>query len=91
MIATIAELETALSEMGATGIHVNFGPSASPLRRGQWFVNGSLRGEPLEQVRGETLCDALNALLGNCAPLDLVVKRGDVVAVKAPSLSELLV
>lgn len=95
LIGTIDELENALGQMMLKGVQLSFGPSASPLRQGQWFANASSAGEPLNQARGSTLSEALNALLGRCEPLDLVSEPSKPSAPPPPasptSLSSLLV
>lgn len=95
-ITSIAELEDALSAMGAS-VHVYFGASASPLRRGQWFANGTTRGGTIPQVLGHTLEEALNALLGRTESVDVIVTRADLKAAEeaaeaaaSTSLSDLL-
>ena len=70
-ISTIDELEAALGEMMLTGVQLNFGLSGSPLRKGQWFANtGS--GDGAVQVRGPTLRETLNALLGRAEAVDVI-------------------
>lgn len=95
-ITSIAELEDALSAMGVS-VHVYFGASASPLRRGQWFANGTTRTGAIPQVLGRTLAESLNALLGNTESVDVIVTRADLKAAEeavevqpSTSLSDLL-
>lgn len=96
-ISTIDELEDAIAQMMLNGVQLSFGASASPLRKGQWFANtGS--GETCRQVRGPTLRDALNALLGRAEVVDIITEPMRVTAAPAPapvatpstSLSDLL-
>lgn len=95
-VATIDELEGALLAMEARGVRLSFGPSASPLRHGQWFA--TLHGDPdNRQCRAETLRDALNAMLGQIPEVDLItpapkvaIKPASVKLPKVIDLSDLL-
>lgn len=91
-VATIDDLEGALLAMEARGVRLSFGLSASPLRHGQWFA--TLHGDPDErQCRAETLRDALNAMLGRQAEVDLITPAPKAetkpAAVKAPKTTDL--
>lgn len=79
-VTTIDELEDAIAKMVLSGVSVHFGPSSSPLRRGQWFASTGA-SDAMKQVRGPTLRDALNALLGFQDGVDVITEP--VKAVKA--------
>ena len=68
-ISTIDELESVVEAMALKGVQISFGPSLSPLRKGQWFA-----GDGTRQERGPTLRDALNALLGLQPSVDLITE-----------------
>lgn len=102
LIGTIDELEDALKQMLVNGVQLSFGPSASPLRKGQWFASVG-GGETCRQVRGPTLRDALNALVGRQDVVDVItepvkatvapatlVTAMPVAAIPTTSLSDLL-
>lgn len=83
-IATIEALEDALTEAGIRGVQLSFGPSASPLRQGQWFA--SIGGDQdRRQVRAATLSDALNGLLGNAEVVDVTTEPVRVKHVPKPA------
>ena len=66
-IVTMADLQSALTAAGVAGVKLSFGPSASPLRQGQWFAT-MIVGDTSKQVRADTLAEALNELLGSTKP-----------------------
>ena len=79
-VTTIDELEDAIAKMVLSGVSVHFGPSSSHLRRGQGFASTGA-SDARKQVRGPTLRDALNALLGFQDGVDVITES--VKAVKA--------
>lgn len=87
VISTIDELEAAMQELTLRGATVNFGLSASPLRRGQWFANTTTSDGQPRQVRGQSLWDALNALLGLHDEVD-VITEPQKPAIKKPAIKK---
>ena len=91
-VTTIDELEDIIAKMVLSGVSVHFGPSSSPLRSGQWFASTGT-SDTMRQVRGPTLRDALNALLGLQDAVDLItepVKAMKAAPSQKPAVTDLM-
>lgn len=73
VMVTIADVEAEMAKTALRGASIYFGPSTSPLRHGQWFAS-TTEGGVTRQVRGVTLQDALNALLGFQDEVDVITE-----------------
>jgi hypothetical protein len=88
-ITTIDELEDIMAKMVVSGVSVHFGPSTSPLRQGQWFASTGT-SDTMRQVRGPTLRDALNALLGFQDVVDVITEPAKAAPSRKPAATNLM-
>lgn len=58
---TMEELEKKMDEIGLRSITLTFGRSA--IRQLEFFANGVADGKPIEQVRAESISEAVSGLL----------------------------